>query len=297
MSTRNRFLCTAAVAALSWVNSHAVPAFANIDPTIGSVQLTGSPGDYTITINGSGFGTSPVAPGYVGDTSDFRIADAAQLGFGEWGYTGDAETLTYQSWSNSQVVLSGFGGSPADAVALAIWNPSTGLGATWGGNVPPTTSTTPQITNVAFSGSGANTTITITGSGFGSSPFVSPFTGNLNDFQFLDFRTPSGGGSSLFGAGAASFGINPADSVTLDYQSWSNDQIVTGGFGGTYGESGATLATDDPVTITLWNSADSGAGGPQTAWGGTVTMPEPASLGSLFGGSILLLARRRARVR
>ena len=135
------------------------------------------------------------------------------------------------------MVLAGFGGSVADAVALAIWNPTTNLGATWGGNVPPTNAATPQITNVTFSGTGAGTTITVTGSGFGSSPFGSPFTGDLNDFQFLDFRTHTGAASSLFGAGAGGFGINPPNPVTLDYQSWSNDQIVIGGFGGTYGQN------------------------------------------------------------
>lgn len=282
----------ACAAALLSLFDGTFPTVAVANPTISSVQLTGNPGDYTITINGAGFGGSPVSPGYVGDTSDFRIADAAQLGFGEWGFTGDAKTLTYQTWSDGQVVLSGFGGSPADALALAIWNPSTGLGATWGGNVPPTNSSTPQISSVTFSGSGANTTMTITGSGFGSSPFSGPFTGDLNDLQFLDFRTPSNGASSLFGAGDEGFGDISPYSVTLNYQSWSNNQIVITGFGGTYGQNGATLDVGDPVTVTLWNSADSNAGGPQTAWGGIVTVPEPASVGSLIGGFCVLLVRR-----
>lgn len=296
MSTQKCLVSTASTAALLSLIDAALPSIAGANPVINSVKLTGSPGDYTITMDGSGFGTSPVSPGYVGDTSDFRLADAAQLGAGEWGYSGDAKTLTYQSWSDSQVVLSGFGGSPADAIALALWNPSTGLGATWGGNVPPTNFSTPQITSVAFSGSGANTTMTITGSGFGSSPFFDPFTGDLNDFQFRDFRTPNNGASSLFGAGDQGFGDISPDGVILDYQSWSNDQIVITGFGGTYGQNGAMLQVGDPVTITLWNSGDSDAGGPQTSWGGVLAVPEPATFGSLIGASVMLLGRRRRRI-
>ena len=237
-------------------------------PRITSVEISGSPGNYTVTVNGSGFGGAPVPAGYFGDTSYFRIADAAQLGFGEWGYSGDENQLNYESWTSGRIVVGGLGAQPGDALSLVLWNPATGLGAAWGGNAPPVSSLTPQITGVKFSGSGQNTTITVTGNGFGNSPFSSPFTGDLNDFWFTDFRAHSSNGSSLFEAGGRLWGVRSPDSVTLKFQSWSDNKIVILGFGGTYGRNGATLEPGDPVIISLWRGGASGYTGPQTAWGG-----------------------------
>jgi len=237
------------------------------NPQITSVQFSGSPGNYTLTVNGSGFGTLPSSLPFNGDSSYFRIADAAQIGFGEWGFSGDANTLTYESWSDTQIQVSGFGGQPGDAVTLALWNPSSGVGATWGGSVPGG-SGTPQITSVTFSGSGQNLQITVQGSGFGNAPVTMPFTGDLNSFGFGDFQSHCGAGSSLFGAGFDGWGVVSASSVTLNYQSWSDNQIVINGFAGTYGEGCATLQDGDPVVINVWNTSDTGFNGPQTAWGG-----------------------------
>ncbi len=251
-------------------------------PNISSVQFasTGS-GGYKVTVNGSGFGSPATSAGYVGDSPYFRIADAAQLGFGEWGYSGDANVLTYQSWTDNQIVVTGFGGSAGDAITLALWNKDTGLGAAWGGNVTPVSAATPQITGVVFSGYGQGTTITVTGTGFGNSPFSSPFTGDVNNFDFTDFRSHSTHGSSLFEAGGSLWGIRPADTVTLDYQSWSNEKIVISGFGGTYGQGTATLQPGDPVVISLWNSTDTSVTGPQTAWAGTATVAAAPSISSV----------------
>src|SRR5208282_3307127 len=67
----------------------------SVNPQITGVVFSGSPGNYTVTVNGSGFGNLQSALPFTGDTSNFRIADAAQLGYGEWGYTGDGNMLTY----------------------------------------------------------------------------------------------------------------------------------------------------------------------------------------------------------
>jgi len=237
------------------------------NPQIANVQFSGSPGNYTLTVNGSGFGTLPSSLPFDGDTSYFRVADAAQLGFGEWGYAGDANNLTYESWSDTEIQVSGFGGQPGDAVALAVWNPSSGVGATWGGSVPGG-SGTPQITSVTFSGSGQNLQITVQGSGFGNAPVTMPFTGNLDYFGFGDFQSHCGAGSALFGAGFGGWGVVSASSVTLNYQSWSDTQIVINGFAGSYGEGCAILQDGDPVVINVWNTSDTGFTGLQTAWGG-----------------------------
>ena len=241
------------------------------NPQITSVQFSGSSGNYTLTVNGSGFGTLPSSLPFSGDSSYFRIADAAQLGFGEWGYSGDALGLAYQSWSDTQIQVSGFGGQPGDAIVLAAWNPSSGLGVTWGGNVPGGGAGTPQITSVTFSGAGQNVQITINGLGFGSAPVTVPFTGDLNQFSFGNFRTHCGGGSSLFEAGASRWGHGSPNSLTLNYQSWSDNEIVITGFSGSYGQGCDTVEAGDPVAIVLWNTSDTSQTGQQTAWGGFVT--------------------------
>jgi len=261
-----------------WQNISVTPP----GPVITDVSFSGTPANYTLTISGSGFGTLPDGLPFNGDTPYLRIADAAQLGFGEWGYSGDANTLAYQSWSDSQIQVSGFGGQPGDAIALALWNPVSGAGATWGGNVPGIS--TPQITAVKFSGAGQNLQIVIEGSGFGSAPVALPYRGDLNQFIFNDFRTSCGGGSSLFEAGSKRWGNGAPDSATLNYQSWSDTEIVIAGFAGTYGQACASVQSGDPVTIVVWNSGATTQTGPQTAWGGFVTS-SPQITGVQFSGT------------
>lgn len=244
-------------------------------PIIGSAAFSVSSGTYTVTVNGTGFGNLPKSLPFTGDTGYFRIGDAAQTGSSEWGYNGDGKTLTYDSWTDTQVVVSGFGGSPGDAIIIALWNPTTGVGVTWGGNVPPIPKA-PQITSVEFSGSGETTSMTIVGSGFGGAPVSMPFTGDLNYFHFLDFRAPCGS-SSEFGAGFNGWGIVTAESVTVTFQSWSNNLIQISGFDGTYGQGCATAILGDPVSIDIWSASDSAVTGPQTAWGGILSTTTPVT--------------------
>jgi len=75
----------------------------------------------------------------------------------------------------------------------------------------------------------------------------------------------------LFSAGNSSFTGSSKDGVTLNYVSWSNDEIVINGFGGTYGQGSYAVQNGDPVTIQVWNTGDTATNGPQTAWGGFVT--------------------------
>ena len=239
-------------------------------PTVTSVAFSGSAGDYTVTITGAGFGSGPAGVPGTETTSYFRIADGAQPGHGEYGFSGDQNTLDYQSWTDNQIVVSGLSADPGDAIELALWNTSTGVGATWGGYVPPTASDMPVISSVQFSGSGQNLSMTIYGSGFGNAP-ANLSSGDTQYFVFGDFRTPSNGGSSLFSAGNSSFTGSSKDGVTLNYVSWSNDEIVINGFGGTYGQSSYVVQNGDPVTIQVWNTSDTAATGPQTAWGGFIT--------------------------
>jgi hypothetical protein len=255
----------------STVTSTATPTSApQVRPiSITWVNVARSGGGYIVTVRGSGFGNPPVPVPFTGYTPDFRIADAAQLGHGEWGYTGDGNTLTYLVWSDQEVQVARLGTSPGDAIELALWNPTTGLGVTWGGTVPPAPTGSPQITSVDFTGSGQTLQITIHGSGFGPAPGAMPFTGDLNNLTFGDFRTHCGG-SALFEAGGARWGIGSHDPVTLHYVSWSDTTIQIAGFSGQYGQGCASVQSGDPVTIEIWNSNDAGNTGPQTAWCGTL---------------------------
>ncbi|MGD0737902.1 MAG: protease pro-enzyme activation domain-containing protein, partial [Terracidiphilus sp.] len=76
-------------------------------PTITSVSAILPQQTQTITINGSGFGTHV---SYTGDLGDILFADSSGT---PWyaGYTGDAVTLAVTSWTDTQIVLSGFSGS------------------------------------------------------------------------------------------------------------------------------------------------------------------------------------------
>lgn len=126
-------------------------------PTIGSVVFSGSGAKLAITVNGSGFGSAPVARlPYLGDTPDFAFTDttrgAWQAGCdGTWaggpGPCGEgsanAVTLDIASWTDGRIVIDGFGGAygrngwvvmPGDAVSIAVRN-ATGASARWTGRV------------------------------------------------------------------------------------------------------------------------------------------------------------------
>jgi PKD repeat protein len=247
-------------------------------PSIASVSFANGSAGFALVVTGQGFGSAPAPMPYTGDLPDFRIGDNAQLGSGEWGYTGDAKGLEYESWSATRIAVGGFGGSAGDAIELAVWNPTSQLGATWGGNVPGGRSDVPMIDSVRFSGSGENLAMTVSGFGFGNTPQSMPFTGDLNFFWFQDFANHCGAGSAKFEAGFGEWGIFSPNSVTLTYGSWSNAQVVIYGFSGGYGSGCANLDDGDPVAIGLWNTSDGGVIGSQTAWGGTIASMSLLSL-------------------
>jgi serine/threonine protein kinase len=227
-------------------------------PVIASVRISGAPGSYILTVTGSGFGPSPGSTPFTGTAPNFRIADSAQIGHGEWGYDGDAHTLTYQAWSDQQVVVSGLGASPGDALVLALWNSATGQGVSWGGDVPPAPSPGPSVTSVSFSGPASNPEVVIRGNGFGQAPVAMPYVGPLPNFAFSDWRA--------YHAGLAPSGTW-IGTVAERFQSWTDTTIVISGFVG-LGNSPDTLGAGDPVSIQIWSPASGFDTGPQIAWAG-----------------------------
>jgi hypothetical protein len=85
-------------------------------------------------------------------------------------------------------------------------------------------------------------TITISGSGFGAQ---SPYTGDSPYIRVSDVTKGWNAGSTL---------DDPPDFVTLVVQSWTDSQIVIGGFAGDYGQNDWTLSTGDDVSFQVWNA-------------------------------------------
>jgi len=128
-------------------------------PHIKTITTSGSGAALTVTVTGTGFGAAPI--GLLGQTTNSAnfvftefSAAAASTGIGvsgdyPWnaGYCAanecDGVTLGYVSWTPTQIIVSGFGGSygsngwlsaPGDAFCVAVW---------------PSTSTTPGTTGGA----------------------------------------------------------------------------------------------------------------------------------------------------
>ena len=248
-----------------------------IFPHISSVTITGTAGDYTVTVRGHHFGV-PVAPvPFTGDASNFRIQDDAQLGqsgAGEWGYGNDVNHLTYALWTANEVQVKGAGLAPGDGVFVALENAVTGAGASWGGNVPGAPTGTPVVTTVGASSLGqlSSLRIAVVGHGFGASPVSLPFVGDLDQFYLSDPEAHCGGASALT-AGGSYFGTRAPDAVTLHFVLWTDTKIVVSGFGGAYGTGCSNVQLGDAFAVGVWNSAATSPTGLETAHRGTLLYP------------------------
>jgi len=241
-------------------------------PQINSVTFTGAEKDYSITLDGKGFGSAPPDLRHlptIGKTGYFRLGDISCIARGggcEVGYIRDRLGLNFRSWSSDRISVSGLGiALPGDSIHIGVWNTYAERGAAaavWGGNIPPIKPGTPQIQKVLFGGSGQDLSITILGQGFGGTPPGLPCTCNteflsVGNYAYHNFKT---GGSVLFLAGHRN------NEMTLVYESWSDTQIRLGGFRGAYGDNGMVVQSGDPIAIDVWSTAT----GLPTAWGGRV---------------------------
>lgn len=218
-------------------------------------------------IDGTGFGSPPVALPYDGVMGYFKMDDTAEIG-----YLGDADSLNFASWTNTQIqITNDTYQSPGDQFLVGVWNPQTQQGATYGGNIPPIASGTPRISSVEFSGAGQSLHITIYGSGFGpaptgvpSYPGGQPFIGDTNNLKVTDwaYHAFAGGG----GNGVEFTAGNSGSATTLDYESWTDTEIQIAGFAGAYGSDEMIVRSGDPLGITVQSTST----GRKTAWGGTM---------------------------
>jgi len=122
---------------------------------------------------------------------------------------------------------------------------------------------TPKITSISKVTAQRYQTITITGTGFGT---MNPYSGDSN---FLAFNDGTGG----WQAGYAPDGNGEG----LIVNSWTDTQIVLGGFSGNFGEQ-YLPHIKDKIWISVWN-AQSGAG-PSVKKGSVAAVPTTVSLSS-----------------
>lgn len=270
MKNSGKLVCLVSALTLLLTASGIAQSAPNFSPVI----FTGSSQDYGIALSGYNFGSN-LCSGSGQDCAYFRIGDPtcnkSNPGGCEAGYLGDGYTVNFGSWSPNGIGISGYTvGQPCDAVELGIWNSTNQTdGTVWAGNIPGTNCGTPRIYSVVFSGKGANLHITINGTGFGKAPAGVPCSDcDTEYFRFGDYAYHSFSGACgvCFEAGNTTSG--GSTSITMNYHSWSNTQIVLTGFAGTYGQGGMVVNHGDPVAIDVWST--NGSGLLATAWSGTL---------------------------
>ena len=222
------------------------PSLSQGTPTITSVSAILPQQAQPITISGSGFGTHTP---YTGDSNYIELIDTSAGGW-DAGHAGAAVTLAVSSWTNTQIVLSGFSGSygshgwcisPGDQLSIRVWNAQTGNGPA---AYPITVSSGTNTCALAISSVSPilpqqTQTITISGSDFGTQ---APYTGDSNYIELID---TSAGGWDAGHSGAA---------VTLAVSSWTNSQIVLSGFGSAYGTHSWCISPGDQLSVKVWNA-------------------------------------------
>jgi len=233
-------------------------------PTITKVTIAGTDSARSLTITGTGFGSKPSGvPCNECVSKDLSILNGAADQ--SWGFTDEGD-INYLSWTNTEIKVTGFTGDPGDQIVVALWNPQTRQGATWGGNIPSEFSA-PQIKSVAFADIGKDLHITVKGTGFGAAPPGVPGLGANSYFQFCDYRIAKNSSQpTLFCAG-----YEGGSQLEVNYVSWTNTEIVIQGFNPQYGQQGWTVKVGDAVTLRLYYTGDEYhglTGVPQTAWGG-----------------------------
>ena len=204
-------------------------------PLFSGVQfISAGSGSYSATINGSGFGSTPVSLGYFGDTFYLRIIETESSGTSEWGYTGDNQ-LVYKSWTNNQIIISGLYGQPGDAITVEVWNPQTGISSSTNVSLP----LPPSIKSVTTHGvPGTNNWgFIIQGSNLGD---LSSVDGTTADLNLIDR-------SRGFSSGYTS------DTITANVVSWTNTTIEIANLGGAYGQSGDVIQALDQLKLLLIN--------------------------------------------
>ena len=221
-------------------------------PRISHVTLTtAGDGTYNATITGLHFGAPPASvPCNVCTPLEVQIRRTADLNA--------FLSMNVTAWSDTEIDLTGVAANPGDSMEIAIYNDTLQQAAAAGGLVSRVKGL-PKITQVTATGTGQAVTLTITGSGFGPAPAVVGGYGNSPYLAVSDYNaTLPGTDGYPFNAGFC--GQNNCDGVTVNYVSWTDTQIVLGGFGGGYGTGNWYDVPRDAICVAVWNSQSTSNG-------------------------------------
>ncbi len=121
---------------------------ASLAPHITSVDFSGAGQNLHFAVHGSGFGSPPVPMPFTGNVpgEDFYFYDLTHV----WtaGHGTDGIAMRYASWSDTQIVVDGFGNgygtdgwvaTPGDKVHIGVMNKDSAQATEWTGTLPSTT--------------------------------------------------------------------------------------------------------------------------------------------------------------
>jgi len=248
MQNRNTILAAAAILSMFLL----APASAAVSlPHIKDVAFSGKNGNFTATITGTDFGAVPDGIPCTGCTPlQIQVVDIVSQPA--------QQVINVTSWSDTSITVTGIAAQKGDSVRVGVYNQTLGNVDTWGGNIGARKKDTPLITSITRSGTGATLTLTITGSGFGSAPsgigdnFSSPY------FVFTDYNAQLPG-TDGFPWNGGFCGANDCNAVLVNMTSWSDTQIVMGGFGDMYGNDWV-VNPHDAFCVGVWSSQSTSNG-------------------------------------
>ncbi|MGD0644019.1 MAG: hypothetical protein ABSA75_03845 [Candidatus Bathyarchaeia archaeon] len=284
------------VSGVATYNTFAVSSQSNQNPTSGS---TGVPPEIssvspisdtllqTITIQGSGFGNVAPQTASLGDgsvdtidgsnTPSMQIRDNSLTKGWTSGYDGNGIGVILVSWSDTKIVLGGFGSAlsttdqgewnlmPGDPIQIlvkvsgAVASHSTYVSGSQEKTSGTNNGPAPTISSVSPISTDASQAIVIQGSGFGN---IQPQTMSLGDGSI---DTVGGGNTPViqihddgwcgWEAGTQDGPTTGADSIGVILVSWSDTKIVLGGFGSALGMNGQwSISPGDPMRIVVLTS-------------------------------------------
>ena len=230
--------------AIPFAVNNPAPAITSLSPS----SATAGSGAFTLTVNGAGFVGSSVV-----------------------NWNGSARTTTYVSATQLNAAINSADINSPGSVPVTVANPSPGGGLSSGASftINPIGSSL-QISSVSQILAQQAQTITITGSGFGTQ---APYSGDSLYIAIFDVTV----GNWSAGYAGPCFQGACNDGVGLVVTSWTDTQIVLGGFTGEWGANNWKLNNGDQVRIYVW-SAPSGNGPASftTTVGPSVNNPVPA---------------------
>jgi len=221
--------------------SNPVPTITSLSPASATVGAA----TQTLTLNGTNFMTSSTVT-----------------------YNNVAHTATYVSSTQLTISLSASDQATAGSYAVIVTNPSPGGGPSNAMSFTVSKPPQPVITSLTPIVAQAGQTIQIAGSGFGNTPpqTVALSDGSVDTKQ-CNTTTPSliisnsGGGKDNWSAGHQT--CSNTDAIGVYLMSWTDSQIVLGGFGtmlGTTNSSTYEIAAGDPITVTVAGPNGAGSG-------------------------------------